>query len=288
MATTERPANVGILAMEWYAPQTYVAQTSLEEQDGCGGKYVVGLGQEAMAFVDDREDIGSRKAPAATTLDAFDHCVFHAPYNKLVQKGFARLALGDDVLAGRVADPPAADWCAAGAAPYEASLADRGLDAALRKASAGAYDAKVAPATLIPKQIGNTYTASVFAGLLSLVADRGDALAGKRVLLFSYGSGSVATMYAFKGREADDAKFALGETRRVADVPARLAARAPCSAAHFARACDVRVERYGKPGYAPTGAAETDGAAPVPLAADAFALAAVDDKHIRSYVAPAN
>ena len=95
-------------------------------------------------------------------------------------------------------------------------------------------------------------------------------------------------MYAFKGREADDAKFALAETRRVADVPARLAARAPCSAAHFARACDVRVERYGKPGYAPTGAAETDGAAPVPLAADAFALAAVDDKHIRSYVAPAN
>ena len=454
MATTERPANVGILAMEWYAPQTYVAQTSLEEQDGCGGKYVVGLGQEAMAFVDDREDIGSvlltacrrlltgfgvapadvgrlevgtetlvdksksvkttllrlfgehrdvegvssvnacyggtaallnacawvessawdgryavvvcgdiavyepgparpsggcgavallvgpgaplaleparathamdvwdfykphhsefaavdgklsqacylrsvdgcwaglkRKAPAATTLDAFDHCVFHAPYNKLVQKGFARLALGDDVLAGRRDDPPAADWCAAGAAPYENSLADRGLDAALRKASAGAYDAKVAPATLIPKQIGNTYTASVFAGLLSLVADRGDALAGKRVLLFSYGSGSVATMYAFKGREADDAKFALAETRRVADVPARLAARAPCSAAHFARACDVRVERYGKPGYAPTGAAETDGAAPVPLAADAFALAAVDDKHIRSYVAPAN
>ena len=451
----ERPQDVGILAMEWYAPQTYVAQTSLEEQDGCAGKYVVGLGQEAMAFVDDREDIGSvlltacrrllrgygveasevgrlevgtetlvdksksvkttllrlfsaggadvegvssvnacyggtaallnacawvessawdgryavvvcgdiavyepgparpsggcgavallvgpgaplaleparathamdvwdfykphhsefaavdgklsqacylrsvdgcwaglkRKAPAATTLDAFDHCVFHAPYNKLVQKGFARLALGDDVLAGRRDDPPAADWCAAGAAPYEASLADRGLDAALRKASAGAYDAKVAPATLIPKQIGNTYTASVFAGLLSLVADRGDALAGKRVLLFSYGSGSVATMYAFKGREADDAKFALAETRRVADVPARLAARAPCSAAHFARACDVRVERYGKPGYAPTGAAETDGADLVPLAADAFALAAVDDKHIRSYVAPAN
>ena len=71
-------------------------------------------------------------------------------------------------------------------------------------------------------------------------------------------------------------------------MPARLAARAPCSAAHFARACDVRVERYGKPGYAPTGAAETDGADLVPLAADAFALAAVDDKHIRSYVAPAN
>ena len=38
MATTERPANVGILAMEWYAPQTYVSQTSLEPQDGWGAK----------------------------------------------------------------------------------------------------------------------------------------------------------------------------------------------------------------------------------------------------------
>ena len=47
----ERPQDVGILAMEWYAPQTYVAQTSLEEQDGCAGKYVVGLGQEARRGV---------------------------------------------------------------------------------------------------------------------------------------------------------------------------------------------------------------------------------------------
>ncbi|KAH8044769.1 hydroxymethylglutaryl-CoA synthase [Aureococcus anophagefferens] len=70
-------------------------------------------------------------------------------------------------------------------------------------------------------------------------------------------------MYAFKGREADDAKFALGRRWRCRDAFA--APRPPpCSAAHFARACDVRVERYGKPGYAPTGAAETDGAAPVP------------------------
>ncbi|KAH8081057.1 hydroxymethylglutaryl-CoA synthase [Aureococcus anophagefferens] len=251
MAPTERPANVGILAMEWYAPQTYVAQTSLEEQDGCGGKYVVGLGQEAMAFVDDREDIGS--------------------------KGFARLALGDDVSRAR-GDPPGGRLVRPGAAP--GALADRGLDAALRKASAGAYDAKVAPATLIPKQIGNTHTASVFAGCCP-VAD------GRRSRASACSSsptaGSVATMYAFKGREADDAKFALGR-RRVAGVPARLAARpaprptsrAPATCASSATASPATRRR----------------APPRPTArrpcprGGAFARA-VDDKHI-PYVAPAN
>lgn len=57
-----RPAKVGILAMEWYAPRTFVPQTALETQDDCAGKYVVGLGQDSMAFVDDREDIARARA----------------------------------------------------------------------------------------------------------------------------------------------------------------------------------------------------------------------------------
>ena len=443
----ERPQDVGILAMEWYAPQTYVAQTSLEEQDGCAGKYVVGLGQEAMAFVDDREDIGSvlltacrrllrgygveasevgrlevgtetlvdksksvkttllrlfaaggadvegvssvnacyggtaavlnsvawvessawdgryavvvcgdiavyepgparpsggcgavamligpdaplalepsrathamdvwdfykphhseyaavdgklsqacylrsvdacwrglkAKGPRATAVGAFDHCVFHAPYNKLVQKGFARLALGDAVLGGAAGQPCSADaWCTFGDDAYEATLVDRGLDGALRKAAAADYDAKVAPSTMIPKHVGNTYTASVFAGLLSLVSAADERLAGKRVLLFSYGSGSVATMYVLRGRTTKT-KFTLAAIKAAADVDARLKGRVPCSAAHFAAACDLRVDRYGKPDYAPEG---TPPDAPVPLAPDAFRLVNVDANHVRSY-----
>jgi hydroxymethylglutaryl-CoA synthase len=37
----------------------FVAQTALEEVDNCRGKYTVGLGQDNMAFTDDREDVGS-------------------------------------------------------------------------------------------------------------------------------------------------------------------------------------------------------------------------------------
>ena len=54
-----RPENVGILAMEAYFPKNCLRQTALEEADGCAGKYTVGLGQESLAFFDDREDVAS-------------------------------------------------------------------------------------------------------------------------------------------------------------------------------------------------------------------------------------
>ena len=56
---TEKPINVGILAIEMYFPKRYVSQEDLEIKDNCKGKYTVGLGQLNMAFTDDREDINS-------------------------------------------------------------------------------------------------------------------------------------------------------------------------------------------------------------------------------------
>jgi hydroxymethylglutaryl-CoA synthase len=58
-AARARPPNVGILAMECYFPKNYLKQTALEEADGCAGKYTVGLGQESLAYFDDREDVAS-------------------------------------------------------------------------------------------------------------------------------------------------------------------------------------------------------------------------------------
>ena len=54
------PEDVGILSMELYFPFTYVDQEKLEEYDGVSkGKYTIGLGQRAMGFCCDREDINS-------------------------------------------------------------------------------------------------------------------------------------------------------------------------------------------------------------------------------------
>ena len=54
------PDNVGILAMEVYFPSTFVCQEKLERYDQVSkGKYTIGLGQDAMGFCSDREDISS-------------------------------------------------------------------------------------------------------------------------------------------------------------------------------------------------------------------------------------
>lgn len=53
-------SNVGILGLEVYFPPQCVYQEDLEKFDKVGkGKYTIGLGQERMAFVNDREDIAS-------------------------------------------------------------------------------------------------------------------------------------------------------------------------------------------------------------------------------------
>ena len=47
----------------------------------------------------------------------------------------------------------------------------------------------VEPGCRLSKQIGNTYTASVFANIVSLVDAHGTSLKGQTALVFSYGSG---------------------------------------------------------------------------------------------------
>jgi hypothetical protein len=55
-----RPSNVGILAMEMYFPKRCISEDALEDFDGVAkGKYTIGLGQQYMAFSDDKEDVNS-------------------------------------------------------------------------------------------------------------------------------------------------------------------------------------------------------------------------------------
>jgi len=149
-----------------------------------------------------------------------DYFVFHAPYNKLVQKSYARLYLCD--ARRRYAAENAG--CeekkqdngvtveAAGmekgvldeeylVKPIEETYADRALEGALKKLSAASFQQRLSDANHASRLVGNTYTASVFLGLASLIdraGSRGELTAGKSVCLFSYGSGALATMYSLQ------------------------------------------------------------------------------------------
>lgn len=69
MASSTRPENVGILAMEMWFPRRCISEEELEVFDGVPkGKYTIGLGQEYMACIDDREDINSIALTTVSSL----------------------------------------------------------------------------------------------------------------------------------------------------------------------------------------------------------------------------
>lgn len=97
-----------------------------------------------------------------------------------------------------------AGWCIAdtrrlcrhrfeGLAPEE-TAGNRDLMKALVSISGDMYEDLVGPSTHMSRHIGNTYTASVFANLVSLVQKEHATLPGRNVGVFSYGSGAIATM----------------------------------------------------------------------------------------------
>ncbi|GKT94174.1 hydroxymethylglutaryl-CoA synthase [Colletotrichum tofieldiae] len=206
-----RPENIGIKAIEVYFPSQYVEQSELETFDGVSaGKYTIGLGQTKMAFCDDREGEfavnghangngtnGEAKLPK-TNLDRFDYLAFHAPNCKLVAKSYARL-LYHDYLAD--ADSPVF----AEVAPelrdmdYEKSLTDKVVEKTFMGLTKKKYQERVVPGAQVATLIGNMYCGSVWGGVASLLSHVDAAtLNGKRVGVFSYGSGLAASFLSLR------------------------------------------------------------------------------------------
>lgn len=85
METTSEP---GIIDIQLYIPKNYVDLIDLEEFDKTGkGKYTIGLGQEKMSFVSDREDINSI---CLTVLDMI------LKRNRLNKKDVGRIEVGTE------------------------------------------------------------------------------------------------------------------------------------------------------------------------------------------------
>jgi len=214
---------------------------------------------------------------AKVGIDHFDYFAFHTPYNKLVQKGFSRLLYIDarDSSADSSA-PELQPIVPFLATPLEESYESRDIETASRTISQSRFNAKVMPSCRINQNVGNCYTGSVYSSLLSLVCDRGAALVGKRVMLFSYGSGSVASIFSLVGRVAGNAKFSLEKIQSTSDMFSKLESRKRCSVADFTAALDLRAAKYGKAPMNPDG--DVDAIAP-----GTYYLTAINDKHHRSY-----
>jgi hydroxymethylglutaryl-CoA synthase len=84
------------------------------------------------------------------------------------------------------------------------------------------FDRRVLPGIRFSQRLGSSYGASNFAGICSLLSERGPARAGDRISFFSYGSGAIGEFYSGivlpEGRETVGAmgiNEALDERKRV-------------------------------------------------------------------------
>ncbi|XP_047158258.1 hydroxymethylglutaryl-CoA synthase-like [Vigna umbellata] len=174
-----------------------------------------------------------------------EYFVFHSPYNKLVQKSFARLVFNDFLKNPSSVDAIAKEKLQPFATlSVDESYQSRDLEKASQQVAKPQFDAKVQPTTLIPKQVGNMYTASLYAAFISLIHNKHSTLDNKRVILFSYGSGLTSTMFSLQLREGQS-PFSLSNIVKVMDVAGKLKSRHEFSPEKFVETMKLMECRYG-------------------------------------------
>ncbi|KAJ7296436.1 hypothetical protein O6H91_Y123600 [Diphasiastrum complanatum] len=205
-----------------------------------------------------------------------DFLVFHSPYNKLVQKSFARLVFEDFSRNKSFVDEAVAEtFHHFSKLSLEESYTNRDLEKASQQVAKSQYNEKVIPGTLIPKQIGNTYTVSLYAGLASLIHNKADSLVGKRILMFSYGSGLASSMFTVCAEQGLH-PFNLSGIQEKLDLSARLASRTMVSPEEFGITMSLMETRYGAKSFTPESEYKV-------LQPGTFYLTEVDDLYRRSY-----
>ncbi|MCL4125247.1 UNVERIFIED_CONTAM: hypothetical protein GTU68_009410, partial [Idotea baltica] len=191
-----------------------------------------------------------------STVDSFDAFAFHSPFCKLVQKSFARLVLND------FKKCPSASLSQRypGLERFrDKALSETYFDKEVEKAfltfSKDLFEAKTKPSLLIANQVGNMYTPSLYGGLASILANStAENLSGKRIGLFSYGSGLAATMFSIKVSEDCGLQSPLHKmVLAAADIHSRLEAREKVGPSTFTNIMNIRETTHHKAPYTPCG-----------------------------------
>ncbi|KAH8863141.1 Hydroxymethylglutaryl-CoA synthase 1 [Schistosoma japonicum] len=151
--------------------------------------------------------------------NAVDYICLHAPFTRLVQKAVGWLALIDVRTEGINSDihnsklqlsqvaqvskhseqidanilNALKDYCL----PDVKHIPDRQLDSVCLMATQLLCKRRVDPGLMFARNVGNMYTASLYACLVSLLLNTPKAeLLGRRILMYSYGSGLASAMYS--------------------------------------------------------------------------------------------
>lgn len=205
-----------------------------------------------------------------TPLDRFDYMCFHAPTCKLVSKSYARMLYNDYIV-----NPDSPIFAEVPAElrdmPLEQSLADKTVEKTFMALSKKRFAARVQPAVQVPTMCGNMYTASVYSSLVSLLANvKSEDLQGKKIGIFSYGSGLASSLFSLKVRGSTE------EMVKNVDLHNRLDSRRVVAPEAYDEMCNLREHAHLKKDFKPSGSSET-------LFPGTYYLTNVDDKFRRQY-----
>lgn len=102
------------------------------------------------------------------TIDDGDYFVFHCPFSRLVAKSLARLKL-IDFIKNPVGERFAGMESLAGRTLKD-TLGDKEVERVALKCSSQEFKEKTDTSLLLGREVGNMYTASLYGGLVSLLA----------------------------------------------------------------------------------------------------------------------
>jgi len=201
------------------------------------------------------------------SLKEAEYFIFHSPYNKLVKRAIARLLFNEFLQ--NPDDPTFKDYQRYKNEPRESTYFNKVITNDFDKLSAGIYNTKVAPGTKLTLELGNCYSASLYVGLLSLIDHSSDELSGKRIILFSYGSGMSASMFSVVVRGS------VEFIKQKQKITKRLSQRNFVDPAEFTKLLGLREKHLLASKYVPDG--------PLDLFPGSYYLDKVDEKHRRHY-----
>ncbi|KAI9805596.1 MAG: 3-hydroxy-3-methylglutaryl coenzyme A synthase [Sarcosagium campestre] len=209
-------------------------------------------------------------ASTTTPLDRFGYVLFHAPTCKLVAKSYARL-LYNDYLTTPESETFASVPAELKSLPYEQSLTSKPIETTFVGLSKKRFQERVQPSIEVPTMCGNMYCASVYGGLVSLLSNVDAAqLLGKRVGVFSFGSGLASSFFSLK---------VTGDIKPIAEklnLHPRLDARRTVPPQVYDDMCLLREKAHLQKSYTPQGSPDT-------IIKDTYYLTGVDDLFRRRY-----
>lgn len=210
-----------------------------------------------------------RNLAGSNDMERFDYSVFHVPTCKLVSKCFARLFYNDyranpSLFEGQVPEEIKG-------LDYEKSLTDRNVEKTFLGLVKEKAAKRLSPSIVGPTNTGNMYTASVYSSLASLFTYAGaEALLGKRVSLFSYGSGLASSFFSLQVKED------ISNIVKILDLKNKLESRKFVTPQEYEAAIELREKAHLKSSFTPTGSIDN-------LPSGSYYLTSIDDKFRREY-----